>query len=109
MNNLNISSLDLKLKNKLCEYIFHNSLYEDSVDHIIELENIFKTTSIELTRELLNLRNDWNNFLSLKNVEIVGNKSTIVNLKKQYLGKLVPIIYYLIANNINFRQFIQDL
>ena len=109
MNIQIISSMDLKLKNKMCIYIFHNQLYEESTEHIQELENIFRTTSIELTRELQNLRNDWNNILSLKNVEIVGIKSNIVNLKKQFLPKLTPIIYFILANNPQFRQFIIDL
>ena len=47
--------------------------------------------------------------LSLKNVEIVGIKSNIVNLKKQFLPKLTPIIYFILANNPQFRQFIIDL
>ena len=78
-----ISSIDLKLKNKLCNYLFHNSLYEESTEHILELENILKTFTLELTRELFNLRNEWNNFLSFKNVDIVGNNN-ILHLKKQY-------------------------
>lgn len=109
MNNLITSSTDIRLKNKLCNYIFHNTLYEENTEHIVELENIFKIISIELTRELFNLRNDWNNILSLKNVEIIGNKSNLLNLKKQFLPKLVPIIYYLLNNNQQFRNFIEDL
>jgi hypothetical protein len=103
-----ISSTDLKLKNKLCNYLFHNSLYEESTEHILELENILKTFSLELTRELFNLRNEWNNFLSFKNVDIVPNNN-VLQLKKQYLPKLVPIIYYLLSNHPQFRQFIIDL
>ena len=109
MNILILSSTDLRLKNKLCSYIFHNSLYDESTEHIFELENIFRTISIELTRELFNLRNDWNNLLSLKNVEIIGNKSNLLHLKKQFLPKLVPIIYFLLSNNHQFRQFVEDL
>ncbi len=103
-----ISSTDLKLKNKLCNYLFHNSLYEESTEHILELENILKTFSLELTRELFNLRNEWNNILSFKNVDIVPNNN-VLHLKKQYLPKLVPIIYYLLSNHQQFRQFIIDL
>ena len=109
MNNLILSSTDIRLKNKLCNYIFHNTLYEESTEHIFELENIFKIISIELNRELFNLRNEWNNILSLKNVEIIGNKSNILNLKKQFLPKLVPIIYFMLHNNNEFRNFIENL
>ena len=109
MNNLITSSTDIRLKNKLCNYIFHNTLYEESTEHIFELENIFKIISIELNRELYNLRNEWNNILSLKNVEIISNKSNIFNLKKQFLPKLVPIIYFMLNNNNEFRNFIENL
>jgi hypothetical protein len=109
MNNLILLSTDIRLKNKLCNYIFHNTLYEESTEHILELENIFKIISIELNRELFNLRNEWNNILSLKNVEIIGNKSNLLHLKKQFLPKLVPIIYFMLNNNSEFRNFIENL
>ena len=51
MNIHTLSSTDLRLKNKLCNYIFHNSLYDERTENISELENIFRTISIKLNSE----------------------------------------------------------